>query len=98
MRHLRVAIILIVVAALFVFLVPLVPVTLNLCRPMAPSCLPSLYRDHATVSIAYYGLGIGGRILATSYSGENTFQILFWPGWVCDRAIASTCNQVMWSS
>ena len=104
MRHFRVTVILIVIAALFVFLVPLVPATLDLCMPVAPSCLPSLRTDHATVSIVYYGLGIGGRILATSYSGRNTFQILFWPGWMCDRAVLSdgsvmvTWHQIMWPS
>ena len=102
-RRTKAAIILVFVFALFVFLVPIVPVPLNLCVPHA-NCLPIQVRDPATVSISFYILGVGGRILTPSSSGENTFQILFWPGWVCNRAIASdggviiTCNQVMWSS
>jgi hypothetical protein len=88
------------VFALFVFLVPIVPMTLNLCHPFS-GCTPGLRQDFATVSISYYGFGLGGRIVTTSYSGHNTFQILFMPGWMCNKTITSsgtgvTCYQVMW--
>ena len=88
---------------LFVFLVPVVPVTLNLCPPMF-HCTPLQVRDPASVSISFYTLGVGGRILIPSSFGSDAYQVLFWPGWVCNRATAPgggvivTCNQVMWSS
>jgi len=76
----------------FFFLVPVVPANLNLCPPNA-FCPVGSTNFPATVSVSYYVIGVGGRVLGTTY------QILFWPGWVCTSTLnESECHQIMWSA
>jgi hypothetical protein len=94
MRRRNVAIGLAIVAVVaFVFLVPVVPDGINLCSPAVLGCPVSLGNHPATVSVSYYAVGAGGRVLGTTY------QILFWPGWVCQgpRNDPYDCHQIMWS-
>jgi hypothetical protein len=92
MKRLRVAIILVVVAIPFVFLVPIVPSSVNQCPP-GFFCPPEAFINASHVSISYYVVGVGGRLLGTTY------QILFWPGWFCNyHSNGYECHQIIWSA
>ena len=72
-RATKVVVMVIAAVALFVFLAPVIPDHVNLCTSNSQCVLPVGYFP-ATVSVSYYAIGVGGRVVGTTY------QVLFWPG------------------
>jgi hypothetical protein len=82
----------IVTMAAFVFFVPIVPANINVCPPNA-FCPFGSTNFPATVSVSYYAVGVGGRVLL-----GTTYQIVYWPWWVCTSTSTPTeseCHQIM---
>jgi hypothetical protein len=69
--------ILIAIVALLLFIVPIVPKSnIHLC-PDSGYCSAYSFYNTATVSAVYYALGVGGRVIGSSY------EIIVWPAWIC---------------